>query len=208
MFPMRPHGPSIARVLCALAVGFSCAAESQAGSQQAHVHGEAELTFSIEERRIEIQLESPAANIVGFESKAESPEQQQVVVQAREKLEAGQQLFTFTGATCHRESVAVDVSGVMAEAEGEHEAHAPGEADGESHHAPDHDHDGESHETHHSEIVANYRFRCDDTAGLSGITVDVFDVFPGIERMQAMWVTPARQGATELSAQHRIVSFE
>ncbi len=166
------------------------------------------MTFSIEERRVEIQLESPAANIVGFESKAESPEQQQMVTRAREKLQAEQPLFTFTGATCHRERVAVDVSGVMAEAEGEHEAHAPGEADSESHHAPDKDHDGESHETHHSEIVANYRFQCDDTAGLSRITVNVFDVFPGIERMQAMWVTPARQGATQLSTQHRIVSFE
>jgi len=41
----------------------------------AHLHGHAELTLALEGRALEINLASPAANIVGFEHKATSSEQ-------------------------------------------------------------------------------------------------------------------------------------
>lgn len=208
MLQIRHHMPPLAFLLCSLAAGLIWASGSQAATTQAHTHGAAEITFSIDENQVDIQLQSPAANIVGFESKAANPQQRLLVTQAKAKLEAEQRLFSFTGAKCQRESVTVDVSSVMAETKGEHDAHAPGETDAESHHETHNDHADEAHETHHSEIVANYRFRCDDTADLAGVAVEIFNDFPGIERMQAMWVTPVKQGATELNARQRIVSFE
>ena len=44
-----------------------------------HQHGLAELRLLLEEQRIEIEFESPAFNLVGFEHKTSNPEEKSLV---------------------------------------------------------------------------------------------------------------------------------
>ena len=54
----------------------------QGSAAETHLHGHAELTLVTEENSLAINLESPAVNIVGFEHKATSDQQQKAERQA------------------------------------------------------------------------------------------------------------------------------
>ena len=141
-----------------------------------------------------------------------SAEQNHVVEHAESTLRAAQRLFTFSGTRCNVKEIMVDVSAVENkdidhhEHEDEHKHH-----DGDKHSADHHDeHHDEGHGHHdedhahddtHSEITAEYRFSCAQGERLTSITVDLLDQFPGIEELDAMWITEASQGALELSVE-------
>ena len=59
-----------------------------APAQQAHLHGIAKLTLVLEGDALEISLESPAANIVGFEHQAISEKHIKAVEKARVHIPA------------------------------------------------------------------------------------------------------------------------
>ena len=90
------------------------------GHQEAHVHGTAELTLAMEGNTLEIEIESPSINIVGFEHKANTPDQRRSVAQAKEALEQPNQLFAFSGPRCEIKNIAVDMTGVAPKEEGDH----------------------------------------------------------------------------------------
>lgn len=169
--------------------------------QDAHVHGLAELTLVLEGNTLELELESPAANIVGFEHRASTPEQRGLADEAKAILESPQALFTFAGTRCELKQANVDVSSVMNTTDDDHANHAE-----EDHHEKQHDHDTE-HNRHseaydtHSEIRAHYHFDCKQGSELTAVSVKLLDHFPGIENLNAMWVTDSRQGAVKLTAQ-------
>jgi len=53
--------------------------------------------------------------------------------------------------------------------------------------------------------VANYSFECKDSSALSSIKVSLFESYAGIYKIQAMWVTPSKQGSAKLTAENSIV---
>ena len=156
-------------------------------SHSAHVHGEAKLSLALEGNTLEINLESPSVNIVGFEHKASTPEQAHAVEEAEALLKSTQKLFIFSGTRCDVKEVKVDVSGL----ENEHL----------DHHEDDHGHHDEhhGHDDTHSEIGVNYSFTCAQGEKLTSVTVELLNQFPGIEEMDVMWITEAGQGAVELN---------
>ena len=87
----------------------------------------------------------------------------------------------------------------------EHQAHNDHD-DHHEHHKDNNDHDDHAehsdHKDHrsesHSEIVANYSYHCKDTSKLSKISVSLFEVFPGIHEIEAIWITSMQQGSTLL----------
>ena len=162
-------------------------ADTQA--EEAHVHGLATLTLALENQSLEIEFESPAANIVGFEHKAKSAKEKEAVKAAETILQTAVDLFVFAGASCQLKEVQVDISGIMQE---EHDDHG--------HH---HDHHHSSHDDHkddsHSEIKAHYHFTCNGARKLESVSTALFSQFPGIETINAMWVTDTRQGSTLLN---------
>lgn len=166
---------------------ISWAGDRQHHSYGAHIHGLAELTIALEGNRLEIHLTSPASNIVGFEHRAVTSAQQQAVEKAKKVLESPEKLFAFKGANCRLETVTVDMAAVKS-ADKEHHGH---------HHEHGHEH---HHNDSHSEISANYHFDCKQGIELSSISVRLLSQFPGIETMNAMWVTDNLQGSVELSA--------
>lgn len=156
---------------------------------KAHVHGYAELTVALEAGRVELRLESPAANIVGFEYKATTPEQKSAVVKAKARLESADSLFAFVGSNCTLEKTDIDLGTVI----------------GVDDHHSDHHHD--KHDDTHSEIEAVYHFNCQDVSKVKTVSVNLFDQFPALEKLNAMWVTAATQGASELTAISRTIQL-
>ena len=59
----------------------------------AHEHGVAKLAIVVGDEGVEIMLESPAANVVGFEYMPVGEQDKQRVLDAKAKLEAGDDLF-------------------------------------------------------------------------------------------------------------------
>jgi len=71
----------------------------------------------------------------------------------------------------------------------------------------EHNHKEHDQDESHSEIVANYKYRCKNSASPSSITVALFKFFPGIHEIRAMWVDQMQQGAITLTPNHRIIKF-
>lgn len=134
---------------------------------------------------LQIQFESPAANILGFEHIAKSPEQRKAVRQVEIILKQPDLLFSFVGADCQAKITEVDLSGVVGNEQHGHEHH---------NHSAEHDEGG------HSEISARYNFICNNPEKLDSISVLLFKQFPGIEKIDALWITETKQDAVSLTS--------
>ena len=191
--------PNISLLVVLFLVALKAGAESahhdhdhDVPQQDAHLHGYVELTVALEDSRLEIHIESPAINIIGFEHKATSKEQVQTIEQARQTLESSAQLFSFDGGDCSIKQATADFPELI---------------ESNAHHDDDHAH-GEEHETDeesHSEITAHFEYDCTQDKELNAIAVNLIDQFPTIEKIKAMWVTDVKQGAVELTAQSNLI---
>ena len=174
-------------------LAITVSVNKQAQAQAVHSHGLATLTLGLEGAFLEIEFESPAMNLIGFEYQAKTAKDKQVVANAVGLLKAPQALFTFLEARCALTASVVDVSSVI--------------RDESKHHHHDHSQGHSNHDDVHSEIVASYQFTCVDANQLNAISVALFDKFPGIEKINAMWVTDSQQGAKELNPSSRTFSL-
>lgn len=168
-------------------------------SSGAHVHGLSELTIAFENKIVEIQLTSPAADVVGFEHKAHSKADKQTVMRAKSQLDQEAKRFSFQGDRCVLVSANVDTSSLIETEGGHHHDH---------HHHDDHKHH-QKHTQHaqHSEVMARYQYRCDKDNALTSITVNVFDAFSGVKKINAMWINHTKQGAQLLTPKNRTLIF-
>ena len=87
----------------------------------AHQHGHGRVNIAIEGQRLNIEIEAPGSDIVGFEHEAKTDKEKTAMTAARAQLANGAQLFEFPAAAgCQPETASVEVEG-----EGEHrEFHA------------------------------------------------------------------------------------
>jgi hypothetical protein len=167
----------------------------------AHVHGAAALNLALEGQEVHIELDSPAANIVGFEHAPSSEADHAALDKAVAALKDGDRLFSFNDdAGCRMETAKV-ASELLDE---EHEAHTE-EKTGEHAHEGAHEHEGER-ETH-SDIEATYHFECNAPGKLTQLTVQLFEAFPGMEELEVQYVIESKQGAAELTATDPVVKF-
>lgn len=175
-------------------------AEEQAVSLEAHVHGLSELTIVMEGASLEIQLTSPAMNLLGFEHRASSAKDIATVKNAASLLGKHDAHFLLSEKSCDHVKTSIDLAELIESNDHEH-AH---EKKSNEH---KHDHDDHDHNNHHSEIVANYKYHCENKSSLSVMTVALFDSFPGIHKIQTMWIKQTQQGATTLTPNNRIIEF-
>ncbi len=132
---------------CVLSIASNIALSE---TQSAHVHGLADLTLAIENGALEIQLRSPAANLVGFEHKADTKEEIKSAKAAAARLAQPLSLFTFNDTKCEMLDTDVDVSAILdnEHAEDDHEEHKHKDHKHEyDEHARGHGHDQHAHET-------------------------------------------------------------
>jgi len=172
----------------------------------AHVHGEAELFVAYEDHHLEIQIISPAANILGFEHRPSTDQQWQMVENAKAVLEAPAQIFTFDGTKCTVSSTQVDMPFTdnhdHDQKQHNEQAHTDhhqdeNEVDLKEHGPADHA-DHADHENH-TEVVATYGFHCQDQT-LKAINLGLFEPFPNIESIDAQWTTQTSQSSKELDS--------
>ena len=173
--------------------------EHENRQQGAHVHGIGQLNLALDGRELYIELDSPAANIVGFEYAPSSDADRAALDKAMAALSDGERLFRLTPAAGCRLGDAKIASALL-------DDHGHDEHKHDEHKHDDHKHDGHDHETH-ADIRATYQFACDNPGALDGVVVEVFEAFPGTERLQMQFVIGERQGAAELTPADHVVNF-
>lgn len=150
-----------------------------------HEHGRGTLQMVIEGQRVSLELEVPAADIVGFEHAAKSARQRAQVDQAKKRLLQPQALFTFPDAA----GCALDNASVNFEAQQDHEQ-ATGSASGRT---------PEAAEDRHSNVEAQYAFTCTSPDRITSLEFGYFRAFPGAHKLAVSAVTPKGQKAFEVS---------
>jgi hypothetical protein len=176
--------------------------EESAASLSAHEHGVASLNLVLDGQHVIIELQSPAANIVGFEHLPTSETDLATAKQARLRLEQAQNLFVFTkAAACTLEESEADsplFAGAGTEPTAEHDEHHE-------------DHGGEHHDDHgvrevaHADITAQFHFACANPEALQEIDVKLFDAFPNTEKLLLQAITPKGQQGGELTPAQSVI---
>ncbi|MBD9426939.1 DUF2796 domain-containing protein [Pseudomonas sp. PDM15] len=163
-------------------------AHEEHGSLGAHEHGVASLNVALDGQTLEIQLESPAMNLVGFEHEAKSDADKAKAIAARKQLEQPQALF------------ALPIEAKCALQESELDSPLFGGHEHEEHeHADEHG---------HSDIDASYRFACANAEALQTLELgSFFGTFPGTEKLHVQLIGPSGQQGVELTPGNSRLSF-
>lgn len=176
----------------------------------AHEHGVASLNLVVDGTHLILELDSPAANILGFEHTPTSDEDLAVVNQARQHLAQADALFMISGdAACTLEKVETESPLFTAATVEDHEHDKT--HDGDDHESHENHQDHGSHEDHadqgsaHSDIEARFHFACDNPDALQQIDVRLFEVFPSTEKLLLQAITPKGQQGGELTSAHSVI---
>jgi len=185
----------------ALLPGFVLAAEQHDhdhdhhDSLGAHEHGAAELDAALDGSMLEIELRSPAMNLVGFEHTPSSDADKRKIADARERLEQPVALFGLPAAAGCKLAETELESPLF---EGKAHDH------GDEH---EHEHDGD-HESQHSEIHAHYHFDCATPQAIQVLDLQgLFKAFPGTKKIQAQLIGPNGQRGAQLDADQPRATF-
>ncbi len=184
-----------------------------------HEHGVAQLRIAGEGSELQIELDSPSFNLLGF-AVPESEEQHALVEALEAKLHKPIELFQISNADCVAEKTHLHSPVFTGHAEGEehaedhHDEHKDEHKDehhDDEHHDEEH-HDEEHHDEHndeesHSDILVQWQFHCESLEGLSQLSVTLFDHFEHLEELQVQYLLGNEQGSIDLSATQNAVSF-
>jgi hypothetical protein len=161
-----------------------------------HVHGLSELTMTIEKQTLEIEVTSPAINIVGFEHRAKTKKNIALVQKARIRLSRHEDLFSFSGGACILIDKSVDISSITKANNLVTDLHEHG-----------HEHINDTEKFSHREVIGHYRYYCKKASTLTAITVKIFDQFVGINQIKARWLNETQQGSVTLSPTKQIINL-
>lgn len=197
LLPKQTRRAALAALLGAVGVGMVPAGADEQRRHGTHVHGSGELELVLEGAILHIALHSPAANIVGFEHAPADEAARNAVARARRALAEVARLFRPPEAAgCRLEQANLELPWA------EHADDAGGHAAHE--HAA---HKPASGQENHADVAAEYRFICARPEALDGLRIDLFDVFPATERLEARFVLERSQGAATLTPAERTLRF-
>ena len=161
------------------------------GSLGKHEHGVAALNVALEGKALEIALDSPAMNLVGFEHAASTDADKQKVAQVQQQLRQPAKLFGLPDAAGCTSDKANLSSPLFGSSEAEH----------------DHD-DEHEHEHEHSDVEAEYSFTCEDPAALEAVDLSgFFKQFPATQKINVQSITPNGQKGDTLTVQQPKLTF-
>ncbi|WP_338475804.1 DUF2796 domain-containing protein [Pseudomonas khavaziana] len=171
------------------------------GSLGAHEHGVARLNAVLDGQALELELDSPAMNLVGFEHAATSAADKAKVAAARKQLENPLALFNLpkaAGCKVSSQELNSPLFGDKPEAEQDDDDHA---TDGKGAAAHEHHHD-------HSEIHAHYQFTCATPTALDNLDLSqVFKTFPATTKIQVQLIGPSGQQGVDATATAATLKF-
>ena len=164
------------------------------GSLSAHEHGVGRLNAGLDGQTLELELESPAMNLVGFEHVATSDADKAKVAAARARLEQPLALFNLpkaAGCVVENQELESPLFGDKPEADEDHDEDAQDE----------HHHD-------HSEIHAHYQFTCATPGALKTLDLaNIFNTFPATQKIQVQLIGPSGQQGVEVTAKAAALKF-
>ncbi|PTS85992.1 DUF2796 domain-containing protein [Pseudomonas sp. HMWF032] len=168
-------------------------AHAEHGSLDAHEHGAAQLNVVLDGKALELQLESPAMNLVGFEHAAKSAADKAKVAAARSQLEQPQALFGLAAGDC-----SVNKQELESPLFTEH---------GHEEHKHD-DHHEHAKDSEHSDIHVHYSLDCQKPEALKQLNLgELFKRFPATEKIQVQLIGPNGQQGLELTPAQPTLSF-
>lgn len=160
------------------------------------------MDLAVEGAAVTIALESPLANFLPFERAPETEEQKAAARALAARLREGESLFRLSeNAGCRLEKVVLEsepLEDVLREFSPESAARQGGS--GES---AEHGEEGEEH----GDLDAEYSFRCDRPENLHSLEVLLFPLWPDLREIHAQTVTPAGQGAAELTPEQPLIRW-
>jgi len=161
------------------------------GTLGAHEHGVARLNAVLDGNTLELELDSPAMNLVGFEHTANSDADKAKVAAVRQQLEQPLKLFGLPAAAGCKED--------------QQELESPLFGD-----APKADDDGDEHEHNHqhSDIGAHYQLTCSNPDKLAQVDLaPLFKAFPATQKINVQLVGPNGQKGVETTPAKAAVAF-
>ena len=171
------------------------------GSLGAHEHGVGRVNAVLDGQTLELELESPAMNLVGFEHVATSAADKAKVAAARKQLENPLALFNLpkaAGCVVSSQALNSPLFGDKPQADHDEDDHA---TDGKGAAAHEHHHD-------HSEIHAHYQFTCATPTALGNLDLSqVFKTFPATQKIQVQLIGPSGQQGVDATATAATLKF-
>lgn len=174
-----------------------------ATGREAHTHGAGNLTLVYENGVLEIQFDSPAMSLLGFEHKPKTRAQVDSIKKTKALLNSPEKIVSVNGGNCSPSTVNVKILGPAGQAlnnnhSQEHGHHNAGEKNVE------HDQSNASH----SEASATYVFDCLDGEDLESATISLFEYFSGLEQINVNWIVETQQGGSILRPTSSTITFE
>ena len=202
----------------------------------AHVHSISNATLAIDRNQIEFNLQSPGANLVGFEHPPRDEAQTATLEQAKATLQSGDWLRFASNADCTIVELELETPGFGQQDEHDHhdhehhehgddhehedhehaDHHAHGDeydAHHEDHHHADHDHHDHDHHDHgadhkHAEFHLRVRAECGNIEELDWIEFALFEGWPDHREMQLDVLTDRLQQRFELNAEQNRIELD
>lgn len=217
-------------LIFALVLGLGLPAMAQDGIRRAgaHEHSVAAGQLAVERGRLDLMLQIPGSNLVGFEHAPRTDEQRRALAAARQRLAAGDWLVLPDAAGC-TPGIEIDLPGF--EGQGGHDHHRDGAHDHEhgddsehghdsehgkdhahdhehaSGHDGDHDHhhgDGHEHGSHaghdHQHAEFHVTVAADCARAPEWVELRLFEGWPDNRRIRLDAITATRQLRSELTA--------
>ncbi len=157
------------------------------GSLGKHEHGVAQLNVALDGKTLELELDSPAMNLVGFEHAASTDADKAAVAKARAQLEKPLELFALpvtAGCSVASQELRSPLFGDKAP------AHAHKEKAGHEH----------EHEHGHADIHTHYQLSCEKPELLKLLTLaEFFKRFPATQKIQVQLIGPDGQKGADLA---------
>ena len=163
------------------------------GSLGAHEHGVGRLNAALDGQTLELELESPAMNLVGFEHAAATDADKAKVAAVRAQLEKPLILFNLppaAGCVIAKQELESPLFGDKPDAD------------------DDHDHDAKEDHRDHSDIHAHYQFSCSSPGALKTLDLaNMFNTFPATRKIQVQLIGPSGQQGIEVTAKTAALKF-
>ena len=221
----------IKRNLILILILVTCSLEASAVAQSTHVHGQGQVGMAIDQNLISMTLESPGADIVGFEHEARTAEEKTTVTEALKHLSDPMFVIQLpANASCKVVQASSEVTSENGdESHADHEEHEE-HADHDDHekhedhdeheeHADHDDHekheDDDEHEEHadheeheneaHGSFIAEYQLECATIAAIDSIKFVYFDHFRNAQSLIVVLIDKNGQHRHEISRDNPIL---
>lgn len=152
----------------------------------AHVHGVGILNWVMEGKILQMSLQSPAINMVGFEHVPYNEDEKQQFALLIENLNNTAKVVQFSGGECKllSSNIINPFEKILQNDKFERDT---------------------SDEGVHAEITAEYQFLCQQPSQLKTINIELFDTFSGFERIDSQWIVDGKQGSAILNHHSHIL---